>query len=158
MEHVRVPIYSSSQVPSSDFFDLVVGMDWLQQFSPMKVDWANKWMCISYRGTTVCLQGLLSSFPAGAVIELRLIALEEQSTTPSPADKQAIDPQLQAILSQFEEVFSDPMGLPPSCHCDHAIPLVQGAHPFAVRPYRYRTHQLSKTRSRSRCQTCCPKG
>jgi hypothetical protein len=41
------------------------------------------------------------------------------------------------VLSQFTEVFDDPIGLPPTRQCDHAIPLLPGANPFAVRPYRY---------------------
>jgi hypothetical protein len=26
------------------FYDIIVGMDWLERFSPMKVDWKLKWM------------------------------------------------------------------------------------------------------------------
>jgi len=29
-------------------FDIIVGMDWLERFSPMKVHWGNKWMTIPY--------------------------------------------------------------------------------------------------------------
>jgi hypothetical protein len=36
-------------------YDLVVGMDLLERFSPMKVDWVAKWMAIPYNGTTVVL-------------------------------------------------------------------------------------------------------
>lgn len=39
-------------------FDLVVGMDWLQRYSPMKVDWNNKWLLIPYQGTMVYLLGI----------------------------------------------------------------------------------------------------
>lgn len=41
------------------------------------------------------------------------------------------------ILSDFAEVFEEPRGLPPSQDCDHTIPLVPGAQPVNVRPYRY---------------------
>jgi hypothetical protein len=35
-------------------FDLrVVGMDWLETHSPMKVDWFNKWMLINCSGSSV---------------------------------------------------------------------------------------------------------
>jgi hypothetical protein len=33
--------------------------------------------------------------------------------------------------------FSTSTGLPPSRACDHTIPLIQGAQPIFVRPYRY---------------------
>jgi hypothetical protein len=38
-------------------------------------------------------------------------------------------------LNEFAKVFADPTGLPESS--DHVIPLVQGAQPFSVGPYRY---------------------
>lgn len=48
-----------------------------------------------------------------------------------------IHPDIQLNLNDFVAVFADPMGLPPSRHCDHTIPLIQGAQPFNIRPYRY---------------------
>jgi hypothetical protein len=33
--------------------DLVLGMDWLQDRSPMRVDWLNKWMIIPYQDTSI---------------------------------------------------------------------------------------------------------
>lgn len=38
-------------------FDLILGMDWLQAFSPMKVDWTHKIMTISYGSRHITLQG-----------------------------------------------------------------------------------------------------
>jgi hypothetical protein len=29
--------------------DLVVGMDWIQHYSPMHIDWYHKWITIPYR-------------------------------------------------------------------------------------------------------------
>jgi hypothetical protein len=40
-------------------FDLILGMDWLQAFSPMKINWKSKWMSIPYGSRSVLLQGLL---------------------------------------------------------------------------------------------------
>jgi hypothetical protein len=115
--------------------DLVVGMDWLQHYSPMHIDWYHKWITIPYQGTSVCLQGMRSMLPVGAVIELQLFS---DSPTPT-SDQQQIhaDDRVQAVLSQFTEVFDDPVGLPPTRQCDHVIPLLPGANPFVVRPYRY---------------------
>jgi hypothetical protein len=62
-------------------FDLVVGREWMQCYSLMKVDMANKWMVILYHGSTRSLQGVLvlPSFHTGAVVELLLISEEHQS-------------------------------------------------------------------------------
>jgi hypothetical protein len=117
--------------------DLVVGMDWLQLHSPMRVDWSNKWMIIPYRGTLVCLQGVCPSFPSGAMVELRLLPEPHESGNSDSNADTVIDPRVKKVLAQFSEVFAEPAGLPPSRQCDHAIPLVSGAHPFNVRPYRY---------------------
>lgn len=118
-------------------FDLVVGMDWLQRYSPMKVDWNNKWLLIPYQGTMVYLQGIQSTFPTGTIIELKLMSDLTQSALMSILDASEVDPRVQQVLDQFPEVFADPIGLPPSRPCDHNIPLIPGAHPFNIRAYRY---------------------
>lgn len=122
------------QLPS---VDLVVGMDWLQAYSPMEVDWYNKWMAIPYHGHTICIQGVQSSFPTGAMIELRLSMGDMKTDQIQTTTEKTIDPRIQVVLSKFADLFSEPVGLPPSRHCDHSIPLVPGANPFTVRPYRY---------------------
>jgi hypothetical protein len=49
-------------------YDLIVGMDWLMQHSPMQVDWAHKWLVIPFEGQSKLLQGDLTSLPPGSVI------------------------------------------------------------------------------------------
>ena len=44
---------------------------------------------------------------------------------------------LEGVLSEFEEVFQEPKGLPPSRRQDHAIILKEGANIPNIRPYRY---------------------
>jgi hypothetical protein len=39
-------------------YDIILGMDWLQLFSPMKVDWHQQWLAIPYKGTTVWLYSI----------------------------------------------------------------------------------------------------
>jgi hypothetical protein len=46
-------------------------------------------------------------------------------------------PTVFTILAQFHRVFAPPNSLPPVRACDHAIPLVPGATPVNIRPYRY---------------------
>jgi hypothetical protein len=46
------------------------------------------------------------------------------------------DPEIAALLKEFQDVFQEPTGLPPERQCDHAIPLKGGAEPPRIRPYR----------------------
>jgi hypothetical protein len=39
-------------------------------------------------------------------------------------------------LQSYAELFEEPKELPPSRSCNHSIPLVQGAQPVNIRPYR----------------------
>jgi hypothetical protein len=49
----------------------------------------------------------------------------------------ALLPEISALLHKFAVVFSAPVALPPVRSCDHSIPLVAGAQPVNIRPYRY---------------------
>lgn len=40
-------------------YGIILGMDWLQRFSPMKVDWLHRWLLIPHKGTSVKLQGTI---------------------------------------------------------------------------------------------------
>jgi len=55
-------------------------------------------------------------------------SMAHQATLPGPIAK---------ILQTFQDVFSEPKGLPPSRAHDHSIPLIEGDQPVLVRPYRY---------------------
>jgi hypothetical protein len=32
------------------YYDMIIGMDWLEWHSPMKVDWLSKWIVINHKG------------------------------------------------------------------------------------------------------------
>ena len=49
-------------------YDMILGLDWLEQFSPMKVHWQQKWMTIPYQISFVTLFGLLPDFPTSTVV------------------------------------------------------------------------------------------
>jgi len=42
-------------------YDAILGMDWLEQFSPMEVQWAQKWLSFSHAGKKIQLYGLTGS-------------------------------------------------------------------------------------------------
>lgn len=46
-------------------------------------------------------------------------------------------PEIAVLLEEFASVFRPLSDLPPKRYCDHSIPLIQGAKPVHIRPYRY---------------------
>ncbi|CAD6273351.1 unnamed protein product [Miscanthus lutarioriparius] len=62
-------------------YDMIVGMDWLEAFSPMRVDWQHKWMGIPYGQHHVVLQGLLPDLDQHSIMQLCHIT----ASAPSPA-------------------------------------------------------------------------
>ncbi|WVZ90411.1 hypothetical protein U9M48_036717 [Paspalum notatum var. saurae] len=105
------------------FYDLIIGMELLEQYSPMKVHWGLKWLHIPVKGKLVQLQGILpdsQDVPVGTEDEPQFLF----ASVPEP---------IQSLLNEFADVFEAPTALPPSRACDHSIPLV----PVNIRPYRY---------------------
>ncbi|GJY18605.1 putative mitochondrial protein [Tanacetum coccineum] len=48
-----------------------------------------------------------------------------------------VHPALQQVIKEYEDVFSIPKELPPKRDHDHKIPLIEGAQPVNIRPYRH---------------------
>ena len=68
---------------------------------------------------------------------VQLLSVQLQDNQP---EQPALPPEIKQLLVDFEVVFSTPTELPPSRDCDHTIPLIEGARPVKVRPYRYPPH------------------
>jgi len=112
-------------------FDVILGMDWLEAHSPMKVDWKSKWLAVPYKNSTAVLQGILPAVPEEVIVHL--CSLPSLAATPAVS----LSPEVEAIIQQFSLVFEPLSSLPPERSCDHAIPLVPGAKVVSIRPYRY---------------------
>lgn len=113
-------------------YDLIIGMDWLTAHSPMEIDWRYKWMSITYKDSQVILQGQLDSLPTSSVLQVEAVSISSTDDS-SPS----LPPAVTTLLSEFQDVFAPPTGYPPARHCDHEIPLLVGAAPVQIRPYRY---------------------
>jgi hypothetical protein len=133
-------------------YDAVLGMDWLDSFSPMSCHWKEKHISFDYNGQWITLQGITpQSTPPPQQMDISLLqqmhdnneiwalaSLEVVSATSAlDTSSVAVDPSIQAILLEFEDVFAEPTGLPPHRQYDHAIALEPGAQPPNVRLYRY---------------------
>lgn len=119
---------------SSDFrlfplgsYDGIVGLDWLSNHSPMTIDWEYHWLSFVHEGKDVTLLGTAAMLPEITIVELCSLL----STRSEP-----VDPAVQLVLDQFQQVFAAPTELPPRRAYDHTIPLIPGAAPVALRPYR----------------------
>jgi hypothetical protein len=123
---------SDLQVLDLPNLDMVVGMEWLERYSPMKVHWSQKWLTIPYQNSQVTLEGLTPGVLNCAMIEL----LHIQPNIAHSVSNQIL-PTVHQILDQFQHVFATTSELPPRRARDHTIPLVRGATPIHSRPYKY---------------------
>ncbi|PKA66820.1 putative mitochondrial protein [Apostasia shenzhenica] len=64
-----------------------------------------------------------------------------KGTLPALSDPQCYE--LNSLLTEYAEIFSELIGLPPSRDHDHRIILQEGTNPISVRPYRYPALQKS---------------
>jgi hypothetical protein len=110
-------------------FDMILGMDWLELHSPMKVHWAQKWLVIPYANKVITLQGIIPG-----ALDCGMIELMQVSAVATP---EQIHPAIQVVLDQFLDVFETPSELPPRRLCDHTISLILGATLVSSKPYRY---------------------
>lgn len=54
------------------------------------------------------------------------------------------------MITQYQDIFAKFTGLPPKRHINHAIPLIPGAQPFRLRPYRYNPAQKDEIETQGR--------
>jgi hypothetical protein len=121
---------SSFKILPLHSYDGIVGMDWLSSHNPQFIDWNQKWLAFQIQGQWISLQGNMQSEYACTVVEIHLIQQPE-------GNKSALAPEVQHILDTFSSVFEEPTGLPPQRVVSHSIPLIDGARPVQVRPYRF---------------------
>jgi hypothetical protein len=138
-------------------------MDWLEQFNPMEIHWADKWLSFEYKGSQLKLQGVKPKQSQCNLISkeqfeglIRREAVEqilELSMLSSCAEPSSVPAEVEHLLEEFACLFSEPKGLPPKRIFYHAIPLLPGAQPFRLRPTD--TLQSKKIKLSSRYEKCC---
>jgi hypothetical protein len=79
-------------------------------------------------------------YKADVVLHLvKLHSIEEPRQISMKSDP--IPPKIQEIIDKFSPIFQPLPHLPPPRPGDHSIPLLPGAQPFRIRPYRYNPFQ-----------------
>jgi hypothetical protein len=143
-------------------YDIILGADWLEEFSPMWVHWRNRRMRFQHRGQRITLQGIQEEHTPGRQITARQLQgllrrgaiaecvevqpVHQQGSlhTLETATDEGEHPAIAPVLTAFADLFAPAAGLPPRRQHDHRIPLVPGAQPVNVRPYRYAPHQKNE--------------
>jgi hypothetical protein len=142
-------------------YDLILGMDWLELYSPMTCDWLLKWIEFDYQGQRVKLQGLLpiesetlSEISGEQVHKLAkgndiwalvaVFAEQVDITKQEPYLVNGIPGAVQEVIHANADLFEAPHTLPPSREFDHSISLYPDSVPVNYRPYRYTPQQKDK--------------
>ncbi|XP_025827071.1 uncharacterized protein LOC112902286 [Panicum hallii] len=139
-------IQTDMRVLNLGAFDAILGYDWLSTHSPMTCHWQNKTVEFVHKGQMVKLQGVSAvSSTVEALSADKLVKMCKSNDiwawvlVTQVLEKQDPPPvaEIQALLEQYKDVFSDPKTLPPPRVYDHTIPLIPGAVPVNSKPYRY---------------------
>jgi len=60
-------------------YDAILGMEWLETFSPMQIQWKEKWLSFNHQNSTIRLHGVQDAVANVNEITLnQLIAMEKQ--------------------------------------------------------------------------------
>jgi hypothetical protein len=129
-------------------------MQWLEQFGLMQTHWAQKWFQFEKEGKHCRLQGLQANTKQCQNISMaKLQQLQQQDSihyvvqlclVADEKGKLTVSHIIGMVLETYETVFEEPKGLPPQRKCDHKIPLLPGAAPVNLRPYRYSPFQKNE--------------
>ncbi|XP_012702297.1 uncharacterized protein LOC105914588 [Setaria italica] len=128
-------------------YDIILGVDWLAEFSPMWVHWKKKLMKFTHNKQRVTLRGLRDKIKQCSMISaknlqhiikkkelaqlVQLCRVVDQQTDP------AIPVEVQQLIQENATIFQEPQTLPPTRPIDHTIPLLPGSQPVNLKPYRY---------------------
>ncbi|XP_057416101.1 uncharacterized protein LOC130710765 [Lotus japonicus] len=133
--------------------DIVLGLDWLASLGEVKADFGklvlsikqgDEWITISGDPSLTKTQLSLAAFMQVRKAEKEGLLLHCTDAGEDIRPEITVPGELLGVLQQFDEVFQDPKGLPPSRSHDHAIHLKEGAEIPNLRPYKCPHFQKSE--------------
>ncbi|XP_019197771.1 PREDICTED: uncharacterized protein LOC109191615 [Ipomoea nil] len=147
--------------------DMVLGMDWVDQYAPIQLHTRPPGISFHKEGRKVLLRGLTkkvllkaatekqikkwhkegvhgflvqcSEIPSTRMTEPPSLNLTQAQIPPHKNNQipQTKHPELSQLLVEFQGLFDEPNILPPKRSLNHTIPLIPGAKPTNIGPYRY---------------------
>ena len=125
--------------------DLVLGMEWLAGLGAIEANFEKLTLTVPMQNKKVLLKaepelikaaismkmikGTMLESDQGFVVELKWVEGEK--------GREAVPDLVVQLLTQFEQVFQEPQGLPPHQERDHAITIQEGTKILNLRPYKY---------------------
>jgi len=127
----------------------------MADYDSLLIRFLHKWGFVTLRGdaelapTRAQFHYVRRWMHTDAVAEIYSLHLSDTSTEPpfNGDCTQDLDLELVVLLHTYRMVFQTPISLPPPREHDHTIPLVEGAGPLKVRPYRYSHSQKAQIES-----------
>ena len=138
-------------------YDMLIGMDWLEQHRVV-LNWFDKTLtCINNDGKLINVKGIPRKTTIRHISALQLkravrkgckdfavIVINEENT--NNRDKLKLEDIL--ILREYSDVFpKEILGLPPKQELDFTIELVRGVVPSSKSPYQMNIMELNKLKS-----------
>ncbi|XP_039056733.1 uncharacterized protein LOC120199783 [Hibiscus syriacus] len=125
--------------------DMVLGVDWMEEFSHILMDFKAKTISFEKDGKAVVIRGTKKLPLIKPITGEKFQKLVEKDTEltgeiyllNAEVQDNLIPLPLQELLEEFNEVFEEPKGMPHRRQHDHAIVLKQGTQPVNLRPYRF---------------------
>jgi hypothetical protein len=125
-------------------------MEWLEAFSPMQMEWKQKWLSFTMQDQVVKLQCIPNVvLPVHEITCNQLLSLNKNNNIwqmvelysieshPSSLSVDPLPAEMKQLVEKFPVIFYEPSGIPPPSTVTHSIPLMDGTQPFRLKPYRY---------------------
>ncbi|XP_070018164.1 uncharacterized protein LOC142172733 [Nicotiana tabacum] len=131
-------------------YDMVLGMNWLDQFTPIILNTKPLSVTFLKEGRIITLKGNTDSAEVWSDVEENTAKLLQQGSNcclvklydlSQQTPEVDVPAPVLELLQKDADIFEEPMALPPTKSCDHTITLMPDTHPFSLRPYRYSHEQ-----------------
>ncbi|XP_019416449.1 PREDICTED: uncharacterized protein LOC109327750 [Lupinus angustifolius] len=133
--------------------DLVLGLEWLSGLGEVQADFGKLELTIKQGQKSIRITGdpalAKTEVSYGALLQViraegEGLIMRCESSDPRDGGIESTPIRMLPVLEDFEELFTDPTGLPPVRRQDHAIHLVEGATIPNIRPYKYPHYQKTE--------------